>query len=334
MKELTNIINDPEDNINELTFYFEHLLSEDITIEEQENILRKINQKGINEFFLSSLSNVLINRLENLENISGDFIDTCGTGGSNLNIFNCSTLSSFVIAQAGGKVFKHGNKAITSKSGSADFLERSGINLNTDFKKIVSIYDSLNIGFLFAPNFHKSIRYVAEARKNIGKRTIFNVIGPLVNPTNPDFQIIGTSTSELHDPISKMLQQKNIKHGIVVTSEDGIDEFSITSTSKVTEIKNGTINKWIFDPKDYGFEYTNISEIQTNTNEEAYLMGIEILNGKRCAATDMVAINSGIGLYMLNQVETIHAGISKAKSILTSGKTLLLLNQYATLSNS
>ena len=131
-----------------------------------------------------------------------------------------------------------------------------------------------------------------------------------------------------------MLQQKNIKHGIVVTSEDGIDEFSITSTSKVTEIKNGTINKWIFDPKDYGFEYTNISEIQTNTNEEAYLMGIEILNGKRCAATDMVAINSGIGLYMLNQVETIHAGISKAKSILTSGKTLLLLNQYATLSNS
>ena len=332
MKELTNIINDPEDNINELTFYFEHLLSEDITIEEQENILRKINEKGINEFFLSSLSNVLINRLENLENISGDFIDTCGTGGSNLNIFNCSTLSSFVIAQAGGKVFKHGNKAITSKSGSADFLERSGINLNTDFKKIVSIYDSLNIGFLFAPNFHKSIRYVAEARKNIGKRTIFNVIGPLVNPTNPDFQIIGTSTLELHDPISKMLQQKNIKHGIVVTSEDGIDEFSITSASNVTEIKNGTINKWIFDPKDYGFEYTNISEIQTNTNEEAYLMGIEILNGKRCAATDMVAINSGIGLYMLNQVETIHAGISKAKSILTSGKALLLLNKYATLS--
>ena len=334
MKDFSSLIKDPMNNKEELTFYFEHLLSDQIELEDQEKMLVNINDEGINEYVLSCLSNVLMNRLESINIPDDNYIDTCGTGGTNLNIFNCSTISSFVIAEAGGKVLKHGNKAITSKSGSADFLQRSGINLDLDLNKILSIYTTLNIGFLFAPNFHKSIRYVAEARKNIGKRTIFNVIGPLVNPLHPKFQIIGTSSEDLHDPISKVLQKKGIEHGIVVTSNDGIDEFSITNTSKVTEIKRGKIKKWTFDPESYGIKCGNLAEIQCNTGEEAYLLGVDVLNGKRCAASEMVAINSGVALYMLNLVETINDGIIKSKSILNSGRTLLLLNRFATLSKS
>ena len=151
---------------------------------------------------------------------------------------------------------------------------------------------------------------------------------------HPKFQIIGTSSEDLHDPISKVLQKKGIEHGIVVTSNDGIDEFSITDTSKVTEIKRGEIKKWTFDPESYGIKCDNLAEIQCNTGEEAYLLGVDVLNGKRCAASEMVAINSGVALYMLNLVETINDGIIKSKSILNSGRTLLLLNRFATLSKS
>ena len=314
-------------------FYLEHILSGEATDTEITEALVALNEYGIDYYVMDALASVMNSYVDSIELSDNDYIDTCGTGGSNLKIFNCSTISAFVVASCGGKVVKHGNKSITSKSGSADFLARAGVNINNDKSNAISAFNQFGITFLFAPTYHQRLRYVAAQRKALGVRTVFNVVGPLVNPANPNYQIIGTSDSQINEAVTNVLKNKGLTRAMVVTSNDGIDELSLTSNSSVYELSNGDISSYEINPEDYDLIKCEIDDIQVGTLEEAYLFGIEILNGKRGPGFDMVALNAGAALYISNKVESLSEGIEKAKRELHSGRPLLLLNKYAKFTN-
>tara|TARA_B100000886_G_scaffold321574_1_gene263886 strand:- start:500 stop:1504 length:1005 start_codon:yes stop_codon:yes gene_type:complete len=314
-------------------FYLEHILSGEATDTEITEALVALNEYGIDYYVMDALASVMNSYVDSIELSDNDFIDTCGTGGSNLKIFNCSTISAFVVASCGGKVVKHGNKSITSKSGSADFLARAGVNINNEKGNAVSAFYQFGITFLFAPTYHQRLRYVAAQRKALGVRTVFNVVGPLVNPANPNYQIIGTSDNQINEAVINVLKNKGLTRAMVVTSNDGIDELSLTSNSSVYELNNGDISSYEINPEDYDLIKCEIDDIQVDTLEEAYLFGIEILNGKRGPGFDMVALNAGAALYISNKVESLSEGIEKAKIELHSGRPLLLLNKYAKFTN-
>ena len=314
-------------------FYLEHILSGEATDPEITETLVALNEYGIDYYVMDALASVMNTYVDNIELSDNDFIDTCGTGGSNLKIFNCSTISAFVVASCGGRVVKHGNKSITSKSGSADFLARAGVNINNDKSNAISAFNQFGITFLFAPTYHQRLKYVAAQRKALGVRTVFNVVGPLVNPANPNYQIIGTSDAQINEAVINVLKNKGLSRAMVVTSNDGIDELSITSNSMIYELKEDKITSYELNPEDFNLTKCEINDIQVNTLEEAYLYGIEILNGKRGPGFDMVALNAGAALYISNQTQTLSEGIEKAKRELHSGRPLLLLNRYAKFTN-
>ena len=326
---LVNILNSSDPNKEELKFYLDHLVSGDAPEEEIVDALATINKHGISFDLLSCLVSVLEKRVQPIDLNHTDFIDTCGTGGSGLNIFNCSTLSAFVVCAAGGRVVKHGNKSVTSQSGSADFLERAGVNLTNSTDSAEHCLSKLGITFLFAPKYHQDLKNVASARKKIGVRTIFNVVGPLANPAKPDYQIIGTSNKDLNEAMIQVLQNKGLKQAMVVTSKDGIDELSITDVTHVHELRNNQITTYDIDPTEFGLSMYPLKDIQVNTSEEAYLYGVEVLNGKRGAGFDMVALNAGAALYISNITSTMAEGIELAIKTIHSGKALLLLNKFA-----
>ena len=314
-------------------FYLEHILSGEATDTEITEALVALNEYGIDYYVMDALASVMNSYVDSIELSDNDYIDTCGTGGSNLKIFNCSTISAFVVASCGGKVVKHGNKSITSKSGSADFLARAGVNINNDKASAIRAFKQFGITFLFAPTYHQRLKYVAAQRKALGVRTVFNVVGPLVNPANPNYQIIGTSDSQINEAMINVIKNKGLTRAMVVTSNDGIDELSLTSNSLVYELNKGDISSYEINPEDYDLIKCEIDDIQVDTLEEAYLFGIEILNGKRGPGFDMVALNAGAALYISNKVESLSEGIEKAKRELHSGRPLLLLNKYAKFTN-
>ena len=314
-------------------FYLEHILSGEASDAEITEALIALNEYGIDYYVMDALASVMNTYVDSIELSDNDFIDTCGTGGSNLKIFNCSTISAFVVASCGGKVVKHGNKSITSKSGSADFLARAGVNINNDKANAISAFNQFGITFLFAPTYHQRLKHVAAQRKALGVRTVFNVVGPLVNPANPNYQIIGTSDKQINKAVINVLKNKGLSRAMVVTSNDGIDELSVTSNSSVHELKNKEITSYEINPEDYNLVKCDIEDIQVGTLEEAYLFGVEILNGKRGPGFDMVALNAGAALYISDKVESLSEGIERAKRELHSGRPLLLLNKYAKFTN-
>ena len=314
-------------------FYLEHILSGEASDAEITEALIALNEYGIDYYVMDALASVMNTYVDSIELSDNDFIDTCGTGGSNLKIFNCSTISAFVVASCGGKVVKHGNKSITSKSGSADFLARAGVNINNDKANAISAFNQFGITFLFAPTYHQRLKHVAAQRKALGVRTVFNVVGPLVNPANPNYQIIGTSDKQINEAVINVLKNKGLSRAMVVTSNDGIDELSVTSNSSVHELKNKEITSYEINPEDYNLVKCDIEDIQVGTLEEAYLFGVEILNGKRGPGFDMVALNAGAALYISDKVESLSEGIERAKRELHSGRPLLLLNKYAKFTN-
>ena len=329
LTEINQALDQIKTNNNVFRFYLEHILSGNASDEDIKDTLNALNAYGIDLHVLDLVASVMDSNVEPIDFQDNDFIDTCGTGGSGLNIFNCSTIASFVVAACGGKVVKHGNKSITSTSGSADFLTRAGVNINNDKSNALSAFDQFGITFLFAPTYHQKLKHVAAQRKALGVRTVFNVVGPLVNPAKPKYQIIGTSDYTINDAVINVLKNKGVKKAMVVTSLDGIDEVTITDNTKVMELADNEIKSFEINPEDYGLSKAKLADIQVHSSEEAYLYGIEILNGKRGAGHDMVALNAGTALYLTGVARTIAEGVAMASKALLSGRSLLLLNKYA-----
>ena len=266
---------------------------------------------------------------------SNDYlVDTCGTGGDGLGLFNISTASAFVVAAAGGKVAKHGNRSISSKSGSADVLEAAGINLNISPELISQCIEEIGLGFMFAPAHHSAMKHAIGPRKELAVRTIFNVLGPLTNPAKAPNQIMGVYDKSLVEPIANVLKGLNSRHVMVVHSEDGLDEFSIANTTYVAELKDNNISTYTVHPRDFGLEEGNLDSIKAENAEQSLALINEAFSGKKGVARDIIALNAGAAIYVSGLVRSFDEGVTQANQILSDGSAQDKLDAYILASNS
>ena len=266
---------------------------------------------------------------------SNDYlVDTCGTGGDGLGLFNISTASAFVVAAAGGKVAKHGNRSISSKSGSADVLEAAGINLNISPELISQCIEEIGLGFMFAPAHHSAMKHAIGPRKELAVRTIFNVLGPLTNPAKAPNQIMGVYDKSLVEPIANVLKGLNSRHVMVVHSKDGLDEFSIANTTYVAELKDNNISTYTVHPGDFGLEEGNLDSIKAENAEQSLALINEAFSGKKGVARDIIALNAGAAIYVSGLVNSFDEGVTQANQILSDGSAQDKLDAYILASNS
>ncbi|MBU1005303.1 MAG: anthranilate phosphoribosyltransferase [Nanoarchaeota archaeon] len=260
-------------------------------------------------------------------------IDVVGTGGDSSGTFNISTTASFVVAGAGIPVAKHGNKGVSSKSGSADVLSALGININLEPKKVEQCIDEVGIGFMFAPTFHSSMKYAIGPRKELGIRTIFNILGPLTNPAEAPYELMGVFSESLVEPMAEVLGKLGCKHALVVHG-NGLDELTICSKTKVAEYKDNKVNTYEIDPKDFNIKTASLNDIKGNSPEENAKITLNILEGKeKGPKRDIVLLNAGAAIYTAGMAKTIKEGIDLAKNSIDSGKALEKLNKLKVWTN-
>ena len=260
-------------------------------------------------------------------------VDIVGTGGDGAHTFNISTCSMFVAAAAGAKISKHGSRSVSSKSGSADVLESLGVNINLTPEQIAKSIAEVGIGFMFAPNHHSAMKHAAPVRRELGIRTLFNLLGPMTNPATARRQVMGVFDQALSGKLAKVLQKLGSEHVLVVHGADGMDEISFTGDTFVAELKNGQVREYVLNPAQFGLSTHQLKEIQIKDAAESKAMILDVLNGKKGAARDIVLMNAGAAIYVSGQAASLQAGIHKAAEVIDSGAALEKLNQLITLSN-
>ncbi len=246
-------------------------------------------------------------------------VDIVGTGGDGSNTFNISTASSFVVAAAGATVAKHGNRSVSSKSGSADLLEAAGVNLELDAKQVAHCIHETGIGFMFAPKYHSAMKHAIGPRKEMGVRTLFNVLGPLTNPAGAPNQLLGVFSDELVEPLAQVLNKLGSHHVLVVHSEDGMDEISIGAPTNVAELVNGKVKTYSMMPEQFGISRADISTLAVDGTGESLQIINAVLDNQPGGARDIVVLNAGAAIYAADLVDTLAAGIQKADEVIASG---------------
>ena len=266
--------------------------------------------------------------------VNGDHVvDIVGTGGDGSNTFNISTACTFVVAAAGGTVAKHGNRSVSSKSGSADLLEAAGVKLDLNAEQVAKCINEVGVGFMFAPMHHSAMKHAIGPRKEMAVRTIFNVLGPLTNPAGAPNQLLGVFEDALVEPIAEVLNKLGSNHVMVVHSEDGMDEISIGAATNVSELKDGKVTSYKITPEEFGFTKTNISELAVNGAEESLAVITKVLNNENGPAKDIVTFNSGAAIYVAGLADSLKAGIEKAGEVIASGAAKAKLEELIKLSN-
>ena len=253
-------------------------------------------------------------------NIVGEhIIDTCGTGGDGANTFNISTTCAFVVAAAGGQVAKHGNRSVSSSCGSADVLEAAGVNLDLSAEQVAQCVNEIGIGFLFAPKHHGAMKHTIKVRKDMGVRTLFNLLGPLANPAAAPNQLIGVFAKDWVEPLAQVLKRLGSQHVLVVNADDGLDEISIASATTVAELKDGVISSYSITPEQFGFNRAHLSELAVEHAADSLAMVTSVLDNQAGAARDIVQLNAGAAIYAANITDSLVAGIAKAGQVIASG---------------
>ncbi len=255
-------------------------------------------------------------------------VDTCGTGGDGANTFNISTACAFVVASAGGVVAKHGNRSISSKSGSADVLEAAGVNLALTPEQVAECIQETGVGFMFAQAHHGAMRHVIGARKEMGVRTIFNLLGPLTNPAGAPYQVVGVYHKSLTTLFAKVLQQLGSKHVMVVHAEDGLDEISIASKTTVAELKEGEIHYWEIDPYDLDMDHVNLADLSVDSAQDSLNIIRSVFANNDSAAKDIVCLNSGAALYVAGLSNTYEEGVTLARTVIAKGLVQKKFNEF------
>ncbi|MDO4997791.1 MAG: anthranilate phosphoribosyltransferase [Neisseria sp.] len=258
-----------------------------------------------------------------------NLVDIVGTGGDGAKTFNISTTAMFVAAAAGAKVAKHGGRSVSSSSGAADVMEKIGANLNLNAEQVGKSIDQIGIGFMFAPNHHNAMRHVAPVRRALGFRSIFNILGPLTNPANASNQVLGVFDEKLCFMLAQVLQQLGSEHVLVVHGSDGLDEITITGSSKIAELKQGQISEYSINPEQFGLPvYPNLDAIRVENSQESFAMMNAVLVGEQGAARDIVLLNAAACLYAGNIVATIADGILASQESIDSGKARQKQNEF------
>ncbi len=257
--------------------------------------------------------------------------DTCGTGGDKQQTVNVSTLAALVAAASGVRIVKHGNRAASSRCGSADVLEAMGVNLSASPKQVAHCVETLGFGFCFAPIFHPAMKGVAGIRKELGIRTLFNLIGPLANPAALAFQLVGVSDERLLQPMAEAISRLGVQHGMVVHGRDGLDEISTTALTDTLEVRDGRITRATLDTRAFDIPRVLLPAIQGGSVERNAAIARDILDGKEGPARDIVVVNAGCVIYVSNRAATIQEGMESARQTIESGKARQLLDRVRSL---
>ena len=257
-----------------------------------------------------------------------NLIDIVGTGGDGTSTFNVSTAAAFVAAGAGCAVAKHGNRSVSSKSGSADLLEAAGAKLDLSSTQVVEVIKQAGVGFMFAPMHHSAMRHAIAARKALSARTIFNVLGPLCNPANVKRQVVGVYKSELTQLLAHVFAQLGSVHTLVVHSDDGMDELSICAPSTVSELRDGQVETYTIEPEQFGLRRAQLSELVVQGPDQSLLKIDRILNGDQGASRDIVVLNAAAGIYVAGLATSLQEGVEAAQSAIDSGKALAAKESY------
>ncbi|MDD2958481.1 MAG: anthranilate phosphoribosyltransferase [Lachnospiraceae bacterium] len=322
---------------------------QDLTYEEAYQVMNEImsgeTSQVQNAAFLAALS-TKSTKSETIAEISGcaaamrehamkvdvkdmDVLEIVGTGGDNAHSFNISTTSALVIAAAGVKVAKHGNRAASSKSGTADCLEALGVNISLTPKQCAALLDKVGICFFFAQKYHTSMKYVGSIRKELGIRTVFNILGPLTNPASPSIQILGVYDPSLVEPLAHVLYSLGVKRGLVVYGQDKLDEISMSAPTTVCEFFNGEYKTYAITPEEFGFERCRKSDLEGGTPQENAAITLAILKGEETGAKrNTVLMNAGASLYAAERAGSIAEGIKMAAELIDSGAALKKLEEF------
>ncbi|MCD8357129.1 MAG: anthranilate phosphoribosyltransferase [Clostridia bacterium] len=330
------------------------VMKEDLTYDEAYSVMNEImsgeSTPTQNAAFLAALSTKSA-KAETVDEISGcaaamrehamtvntgdiECLEIVGTGGDRSNSFNISSTAAIVIAAAGQPVAKHGNRAASSKSGAADCLEALGVSLDQSPEKCVSELGTVGLCFLFAQKYHTSMKYVGPIRKELGFRTVFNILGPITNPASPCYQLLGVYDKYLLEPMAHVLTNLGVKSGMVVYGQDRMDEISISAPTSICEFKDGSYQTYTIQPEDFGFARAQKSDIVGGTAEENAQITKDILNGtEQGAKRNVVLMNAGAALYISGKAASIADGIKLAAETIDSGKAMATLEAYITASN-
>ena len=322
---------------------------QDLTSEMMEQVMDEIMRNEATDAQKASFLTSLYMKGETIEEITAaargmrkhcerflnnqDVLEIVGTGGDGSNTINISTLSSIVAAAAGIPVAKHGNRAASSKCGTADCLEALGVKIDLEPEQSQKILKEINICFLFAQKYHTAMKYVGGVRKEMGVRTLFNILGPLSNPAGASMQLLGVYSEELVEPLARVLYNLGVKSAMVVYGEDSIDEISLSAPTKVCEFKNGDFKSYEITPEQFGFIRCKKEDLVGGTPEENAKIVWDILNGARGPKTDAVLLNAGAAIYVAGGADTVEDAIQIAKETIKSGKAKEKLEQFIKRSN-
>ncbi|WP_227430584.1 anthranilate phosphoribosyltransferase [Psychrobacter sp. I-STPA6b] len=325
----------------------------DLTQTEMQEVMNIIMQGGCSDAMMGALLVALRMKGESIEEITAAasvmrqlastiepqncnyLVDIVGTGGDDANLFNVSTAAAMVTAAAGAQVAKHGNRGVSSKSGSSDVLEQAGINLALTPEQTQQCIEQQGIGFLFAPNHHKAMKHAINVRRTLKVRTIFNILGPLTNPAGVPNLVIGVFTPELCEPLAHVMKNLGAKHVMVVGAKDGLDEISLATSTKVAELKDGQVSIYELLPEDAGIESQTLVGLSVQSSEESLemiqqaLSGEETHNSRILKARDMIALNAGAAIYVAGLASNFPNGVSQAQTIIQTGAALTKLQELA-----
>ncbi|RMD59874.1 MAG: anthranilate phosphoribosyltransferase [Nitrospirae bacterium] len=321
----------------------------DLSINDMEAVVEEIMEGKVSDILIASFLTALKMKGETVEEITGaaramrkksekinapeGSIDTCGTGGDMSGTFNISTTSAIVVAATGIPVAKHGNVSVSSRSGSADLLRELGINIELKPSDLQRCLEETGFGFLFAPIFHPAMRYVSGVRKELGMRTIFNLLGPVTNPAFVKRQVVGVYAPHLTEVIGEVLKHLGVIHAFVVHSEEGLDEISICGRTKIIELKNGTMETYYITPEDIGLKRAHIRDIMGGDAKENAKITLSILRGERGPKRDAVLINAAAAIVVSGKAEEIAEGLKMAEESIDSGSALKKLQEIGEVTN-
>ena len=260
-------------------------------------------------------------------------VDTCGTGGDSSGSFNISTASALVVAAAGGKVAKHGNRSISSKSGSADVLETAGVNLEISAEQVAECVNEIGVGFMFAPLHHSAMKHAIGPRREMAVRTIFNVLGPLTNPAGAPNQVLGVFSKDLVEPLAHVLKRLGSEHVLVVHAEDGMDEISIASPTFIAELKDGVVSSYTIQPEDFSMSRADLQQIRATDSAHSLEIIKAVFDNTEGPAKDIVCLNAGAAIYVAGLATSLASGVKRAQEVIASGAVNEKLQQLIVKTN-
>ena len=293
-----------------------------------------LRMKGETIDEITGAASVMRNKAARVQTEATDLIDSCGTGGDEKGTFNISTTTALVMAAGGLNVAKHGNRSVSSKSGSADLLEELGVKIDLSPEAAGKCLDEIGISFLFAPHFHQAMKYAIGPRKELGLRTIFNILGPLTNPAKADYQVLGVYKEELVMPLAYVLKNLGLKSAMVVHGAGGVDELSLGGENKTAYLKDGEVKEYNFTARDVGLDPAPLKSILGGKPEENKQITLNILKGKKGPKRDVILLNSAAAFLVENKVDSLQEGVKLAAELIDSGKAMQKLEELIECSNS